>query len=621
MEFKTVIAYLKNRSILIFVSVIAVLYPLLLVLKGDAYFNIDWYHNMWLIGYFGEYFYRHYSFPLGINASGITNIITPFFYGYLFYPSLGIISSVLGPNITLRLAIVITYSLQFFATVLLIKKLTKNAWMGIGISCLSIWTIYPLTNLYNRSAILEFIAVSLFFTSICIWFLSIISADAKSKMLLRVLFALCLSFSLSSHAITAFYGGGYIGVLFLISILFSIKKKHIWNELLSISMVFIIVLLVLLPWLYITLKFVNHLSITNHFDQNLLFFNGIDQVWVRLSPFPLDMRSILLGIAGLGAPYLDAQINDPLLIYLIFQIVVIIYFRKKIYLSKIIMKNEKYSLTLMVLSCLSLLYFLIVSLSPSAASITLWYLWRAQFAYRFVTYQNLSIFLGIIAIFLFVRKIDGSMIYQPIMRYTLIGCLVLSAQSVLIKLVHAYSIVDQVLGINTEGDGFLKGYGIGRQGKDDLINSPRTMTSMLDYSTGSLGMGQPITSSVQKIDRSFIVQAGDNFGYLKPINLTITEPTIIGVDIESFPWNYILINGKVINRKDTYLSDNRTYIQLNPGKYKITSEVKPDSLWVISRFISLFTIIGCGIYLIVNIRGVKNAISDANIDTFPLLFY
>ena len=595
---KTVMAYLKNRGILlIMVSMGAILYPLILVLNRGTHFNIDWYHNLWLIGYFGEYFFEHHTFPVSINTFRFTNINMPLFYGYLFYPSLGLMSSILGPNITLRLAIVSASSMQFFAIFVLMKKLTKNVWLGIAIACLSIWTIYPLTNLYNRSAILEFFAGVFLFTSLCIWFVSIICTDTHEKVALRVLFALSFSFVIGTHPITGFYGSIYVGVLILFSIVFSPKKQGFWVEFLSSVVVSVLVVLILSPWLYATLKFSDYLSISHYFDQKLLFFKGIDEIWVRLSPFPLDLRSIRSGI-DMPAPYLDAQTNTPLLIYLIFQGILLIRFSQKSNFLIAIIKSEMHILALVLFSLFSFIYFLIVSLSPWAATSAQWLLWRAQFAYRFVTYQNVSIFIGTVAFFMLIRKIDVQIVFQPIMRYLLIGCLVLSAQSVLIKLTHAYSILGHFLNKQTEGDVFLKGYGIKREDKYYLINLPETFTSIGDYSTSSLGMDQNSAPSLPVITENIIVQSQNNFGKLGEVEIYASEPVMVGVNVVPFPWSYILVNGQLVERKDTFLIGDRIYFQLKPGNHKITAELKPDFPWKVLRIISLLAILICSFFLI-----------------------
>lgn len=605
---KTILTFLKSRSILLTgISIVAILYPLVLVLNGEAHFNIDWYHNLWLIGYFGEYFFEHHTFPISINTFRFTNINIPIFYGYFFYPTLGLISSILGPNITLRLAVVSAFSIQFFAIFILMKKLIKNVWLATGIACLSIWTIYPLTNLYNRSAILEFFGGAFLFISLCIWLLSTICTDTQEKVALRVLFALCFAFVIGIHPITGFYASIYVGTLILFSIVFTLKKQGFWVEFFSSFAVSVLVLLILSPWLYAILKFSNDLSISHYFDQKLLFFEGIDEVWVRLSLFPLVLRSIRSSV-DIETPYLDAQTNTPLLIYLIFLGIYLVWFRWKTNLGGAIIKSEMYLLAIMLFSLFSFIYFLIVSLSPVVAKNAEWLLWRAQFAYRFVTYLNVSIFIGIVAIFMLIRKINVEIIFQPIMRYLLIGCLVLSVQSVLIKLTHAYSIVGHFVNKKTEGSVFLKGYGLKREDRDYLLNLPNTFTSIRDYSTGALGMGQNPDPSLPVIKKNITVQDQDNFGKLGEVEIYTRESVLVGVNVVPFVWNYILVNGRSIERKDTFFVNNRIHFHLNPGGYKITAELRPDFPWRILRIISFLTILSCSIFLMFNARKIKNIV-------------
>jgi hypothetical protein len=295
-------------------------------------------------------------------------------------------------------------------------------------------------------------------------------------------------------------------------------------------------------------------------------------------------------------------------VYLVFQGIFFNRFTQNSNFVTAILKNELHSLALLFFSVISLIYFLIVSLSPLAATSAQWLLWRAQFAYRFVTYQNVSLFIGMVAVFMLIRKIDIQIAFQPIMRYLLIGCLVISAESVLIKTVHAYSVVGHFLNKETEGDIFLKGYGFKREDRNYLINLPKTFTSIGDYSTNILGMGQSPNSPLPIIDRDIIVQKQNNFGKLGEVEIYTREPVMVGVNVVPFPWSYIQVNGQLVERTDAFLIGNRIYFQLHPGNYKITAELKPDLLWKVLRVISFSTIFGCIIFLIFNARKFKNIV-------------
>src|SRR5208337_4495905 len=78
--------------------------------------------------------------------------------------------------------------------------------------------------------------------------------------------------------------------------------------------------LVLSPWLYCVRLFKDQLPVvadTATAFQGWGFFpESIDSIWSRLSPVPIDIRSVYHGIVDIPTPYLDAQVTLPLFIIL-----------------------------------------------------------------------------------------------------------------------------------------------------------------------------------------------------------------------------------------------------------------------------------------------------------------
>ena len=109
------------------------------------------------------------TYPLVINTNDFGEIGNPFplFYGYLFYPVFGWISSLLNADLSLRLPFFVLWFLQFIALYNVFIQQTANRLITLTITALSLWTIYPLTNIYNRSALTEAYATSLFTVTFC----------------------------------------------------------------------------------------------------------------------------------------------------------------------------------------------------------------------------------------------------------------------------------------------------------------------------------------------------------------------------------------------------------------------------------------------------------------------
>ena len=64
---------------------IIVFIPFTPVFSLSNFFNVDWYHNLWFIGYFEEFFRQHHAFPLVFTTNSITHISSPLFYGHMLY--------------------------------------------------------------------------------------------------------------------------------------------------------------------------------------------------------------------------------------------------------------------------------------------------------------------------------------------------------------------------------------------------------------------------------------------------------------------------------------------------------------------------------------------------------
>ena len=83
-------------------------------------------------------------------------------------------------------------------------------------------------------------------------------------------------------------------------------------------------------WLYATAKFANHLTI-RHYSRSVLFWPDSWDHWLtRFYPIPLDPR-VRPGVSlhEIAEPYLDAQVNVPLLIFFLALCVAVIWVRRE----------------------------------------------------------------------------------------------------------------------------------------------------------------------------------------------------------------------------------------------------------------------------------------------------
>jgi hypothetical protein len=74
---------------------VSICIPLSLLFVCNARFHGDWQMHSWMVGYHGEYFRCHYHPPRLINTLTGLGLPHPVFYGFLFYPLLGFLSTAL----------------------------------------------------------------------------------------------------------------------------------------------------------------------------------------------------------------------------------------------------------------------------------------------------------------------------------------------------------------------------------------------------------------------------------------------------------------------------------------------------------------------------------------------
>src|SRR5262245_46634413 len=119
--------------------------PILLLFDSRGFYD-DWYNNLWFVGYLGEYFRRHFSFPLVINSHQILGITVPIFYAYTLYPVLGFLSSFMGGNLAVRFTLFVLYAAKMTVAYTFINKIIRSRAISFMVGCLVVWAIYPLTN-------------------------------------------------------------------------------------------------------------------------------------------------------------------------------------------------------------------------------------------------------------------------------------------------------------------------------------------------------------------------------------------------------------------------------------------------------------------------------------------
>lgn len=469
-----------------------------------------------MAGYFGEYFRHHWRFPLTLNTDQIIGMPFPIFYGTLFFPVAGLISAITGANLAVRILVAGILWLQTVQVIKLSRLVHPSKYVGWALGAIVCFAAYPLTNIYNRSAITEFAAASLLVSACCLWLRAAWgkeTVDWKRASLAWLL----LTLSAGTHPITALLGCGAFGLLVTGSLALSSQRGKLSGLLLVNAAAF---LTALAPWIYATLRFGNDLAIST-FTTKVFVFRNLDLPWVRFMPFPFDPRIASGPFNQISTPYLDVQINMGLLIlagFLGFQMIRAIRSHKLRVTSPAWLALCSAALFAGVTFC---------SLSKTAWIVLPKFLSIVQFSYRLVTYCDLLLLLTVL--FLLAAMKD----FQAGMRTVLVVCLVLMTGGVIVKFTHAAAIAAT--------DTF-----------------PATSTQMPSSFYGAAGyavlhgFGGQLPVAPKAV---VVLKTGTaaDFGEVSSQSISLDRATTAATNVQSFPWNRLTLNGQDVPVEQTYV--------------------------------------------------------------------
>ena len=571
----------RNKFLVTVVGAAAVLFPLSLLLNVNANFAPDWYNHLWLIGYYGQYFSVHHRMPLTINTHQLLLMAFPTFYGHLFYSIFGLISSLTGPTLATRLGFVALWSLMFWLIYRVTVEFSQDQMISLALGCLVCWAIYPLTNLYNRSALTEVFATGLMVCTLCSALLMIVLPETRSKISYMLLtgftFALC-----SEHPITLFFSIIFLGPMLLVMTIvwFKNQKQDIVPLTIIAFVLAIMISLVLAPWAYATLLFKNQLAVISG-GSVVTFLGGWDNLFTHFLPFPFDYRSLLTGLTSVSTPYLEAQVNVPLLLFLMgFGIGA---YNNK---SKIITSPSCKQAGKGLFWTAAALFCLAAALSGSH------FLYRyipildvIQFPYRAVSYIDISVLAAVFGLIMIFKGQFGSNNTRLVI-VTL--CLTLSFSSLLVKLSHAISIMkvattgqecnNAPVDLYSTSAVLNACYDLNPIDRSSFIIIPRIFYGRAGYTINYPGT-RASDSPLVEID--FLVGDGENFGLAMPKVINFSSPTWIISNISSSPWTVILVDHAPIPTSDMINIGGKLGIKVPAGKHVVDALFSPDGAFLI----------------------------------------
>jgi hypothetical protein len=590
-----------NRAFVVIGAILVCAIPCALLFNVRSIFFFDWINHLWSIEYFGEYLKSHHRFPAVFNTDPVVGIPVPIFYAYIFYAITGALAALVGSAWVLRVIVPALFFMQF---VVAYRVLARRSGPEIAFASAAIvtWAIYPLTNLYNRSAITEFVAV-VFLTCCVAALVSLVFEVDQGRHPLRRSLGPGLFYALAAvtHPLTAIFGALLIALIGLVALIVS---RSLWLALYAAANV-LMVGLILSPWLYANSVFAGAMQVSEaqfnrHAFQVMGFFpDSLDSLWSRLSPVPLDKRSLIQGAINVSTPYLDAQIMVPLCLVLSALVLATLWRGRK--------RFDALSVAIAVVSIILAIFFTALSVKPAISNYFGELFNVLQYAYRLTTYINLAVLVAVIALGSAGRSAQTG-------RTWAVLCLSfgMALSGVVSKLQHAYSIrqssseasVARIAGeLRIPEPAVPRSIwfpGMPNEGPS-ATNLPPTYYGYPAYSVFA-GYSAKRPSAGETVKRVLFKVREHPFGEIQPVQVHLDLASLVITNIQPFPWNQLIVNSKRQPVATTvavpqgnlpvYAQMDGVSINLGPRDYTMSYAFAPPPRWVAMTLLSWGCLLG-----------------------------
>jgi len=579
--------------------------PLVLLIDLRNTFYVDWFNHLWTIEYFGEYFRQHGSLPQILITKDLVGIVAPIFYGGKFYAASGLISRVLGSAIAFRIVALVTLLIQFCYVERAARSVGGGKFLSLTVATIVCWAIYPLTNLYNRSALTEFVAIGFLTAATASFFVLVVRLSVgRESYYDAVSFGLLYSAAALTHPLTALFGGLFLVTIGLAAFL---SLRRMW--LLGVGIFNVIMTVAVLgPWFYALHRFGRFLILTDStanrdsFRQIGFFPDSIDNIWSRLSPLPIDFRSTIKGI-DVGTPYLESQITFPLVV--VAGVLAWLWLRP----VRGLRRPPQPFLLITLFVSLSLFVFLFaLSVNPAISAWFGGFFDILQFPYRVTSYINLSM---LICVFCLIGLVDPEThsdrsVQHKIRDLVLVASLTISLFALVTKLIDANAIRyddpianirrrNMELRLETPPDPAKSWYpGIA----NPVSRLDRLPSAAYGYSAYSVTAGFSKTLLIGPFAEramAFVPNVG-HLGEVDRIRIEVSAPTLIVTNVQAFPWNALFVDQTREPRNKVYVLHSRAFanwidplleaVLLPKGTHVLEYRFLPDGKWRILDRIS-----------------------------------
>jgi hypothetical protein len=566
-------AWTWSTSLKSFAVVAAIVAPFFLMFNPYAFFGGDMENLFWMTSYEAASIWGTGTDTLVFHIQGKAGIPYPLFYAWGYLVWCGVLVTMIGASITFRLMMLAALTAQFVHTLRLGLRLHLGWWTSYVLSCVLAWSIYSLTNLYTRTAPMEFFSVALLTASLCCLLTIILEGPTPANRYEQVAWGFYFMLVSLSHAITMVYGGLMLALCGLLGLIFQSARAGLLRNMVMTSLAWTVTVL---PWLYLMVLFFGRVTISRwssmagYYSWTYIDGNSWNNVRNRLWPFaravwPSDVKQ-----TGF-----DTQIAAALLIVLAGYMVARLFFAPRL-------ERRGNGWLLYSLTALGLVAAVVCYLAASVVEINSWSVrlfFLMQFPYRAVSYVNFGLFIAVVA--LLARTEFKDQLHRRLMGFTLGLALLFAAAGLVTKLNDAPLV---------------------RYMEDHEDYSWLTMHHVnVSLGLDTVNVGDYDVLDIPKLDDDgdtpvparFQPSKAPHLAEVDPLEIDLPRESLVGTDVMCFPWNKIYVDGAhmpsdPVGYTTKVVPDVPTYaFRLGPGHHRLTYAFVPDRFYVFLRYVSL----------------------------------
>ena len=547
----------------------AVLLPLALLCDPQANFYYDWHNHQWYAGYFGEYFRQHFRMPEVLNAAPAVGMLQPVFYGYLLYPCLGLLASIMGASAAIRVGALLAVALEFYAVYAAAQRTLKHKPLSWVVAASVIWSVYSLTNLYNRAALPEFFATAFLTAAIAFGAAAGTEEVAQRRGLFAWLAGTCGILAAGTHPPTALVGGGFVLLLLAVSVVVPGTRRSRFRPMSAILLVTLLGGVVLAPWVFANLSMRGELGILTQGAESLkLLPSRCDSLLGRFAPFPFDRLSNMNGTFNVSTPYVEAPVNFALLIFAVWNLVLLRRIKSQVpSVGAPVPGRAAWWFAGAGFGWFALTVLL--SLSRPVAD-AFWFLAPyVQAGTRFVSHANLGLLVVVFATGAVVAARGGFVRFRPETNVVVAIGLTIALLNVGIKLTHGAAVLERPSAVQYSWTG----------DRAALITAGRADAGA-DYA--AVKAWPPLPPSSAKLAHSVVFPVGEKgaaFGLVRGLRVDLTEQSWVITNAVAFPWSHVTVDGNEVPTGRLAVDSWRVAVNLPAGEHELKWEWRPDPVW------------------------------------------